>query len=76
MDAGVDYDLPYDKGIINMKVRKSSRNYLHEAAMTEEEMDLCIDRGAEIVRRCHAEGCNVLSWVKWESATLHPPPCG
>lgn len=45
VDAGVDYDLPYDKGIINMKVRKSSRNYLHEAAMTEEEMDLCIDRG-------------------------------
>ena len=61
VDAGVDYDLPYDKGIINMKVRKSSRNYLYEAAMTEEEMDLCIDRGAEIVRRCHAEGCNVLS---------------
>ena len=61
VDAGVDYDLPYDKGIINMKVRKSSRNYLHEAAMTEEEMDLCIDRGAEIVRRCNAEGCNVLS---------------
>lgn len=47
VDAGVDYDLPYDKGIINMKVRKSSRNYLHEAAMTEEEMDLCIDRGAD-----------------------------
>ena len=42
VDAGVDYDLPYDKGIINMKVRKSSRNYLHEAAMTEEEMDLCV----------------------------------
>ena len=38
VDAGVDYDLPYEKGIINMKVRKSTRNYLHEAAMTEEEM--------------------------------------
>ena len=37
VDAGVDYDLPYDRGIINMKVRKSSRNYLHEAAMTEED---------------------------------------
>ena len=37
VDAGVDYDLPYEKGIINMKVRKSSRNYLYEAAMTEEE---------------------------------------
>lgn len=33
VDAGVDYDLPYEKGIINMKVRKGTRNYLHEAAM-------------------------------------------
>jgi len=29
--------------------------------MTEEEMNLCIERGAEVVRQCHAEGCNVLS---------------
>ena len=50
VDAGVDYDLPYEKGIINMKVRKSSRNYLYEAAMTEEEMNLCIERGAEVIQ--------------------------
>lgn len=61
VDAGVDYDLPYEQGIIDMKVRRSSRNYLHEAAMTEAEMNLCIERGADIVRRCHAEGTNVLS---------------
>lgn len=62
VDAGVDYDLPYEKGIIDLKVRKSSRNYLHEAAMTEEEMALCIERGAEVVRRSHEEGCNVISF--------------
>ncbi|WP_300814565.1 nicotinate-nucleotide--dimethylbenzimidazole phosphoribosyltransferase [uncultured Bacteroides sp.] len=62
VDAGVDYDLPYEKGIINMKVRKGTRSYLHEAAMTEEEMDLCIERGAEVVRMCHEEGSNVLSF--------------
>lgn len=62
VDAGVDYDLPYERGIINMKVRKGSRNYLHEAALTEEEMDLCIERGAEIVRRCYEEGTNVISF--------------
>src|SRR5574344_1011221 len=28
VDAGVDYDLPYDKGIINMNVRRGTRNYL------------------------------------------------
>lgn len=62
VDAGVDYDLPYEKGIINMKVRKSSRNYLHEAAMTEEEMEQCMERGAEVVRLCHNESSNILSF--------------
>ena len=62
VDAGVDYDLPYEKGIIDMKVRRSTRNYLYEAAMTQEEMELCIERGAEVVRRCHEEGSDVLSF--------------
>ena len=62
VDAGVDYDLPYEKGIINMKVRKGTRSYLHEAAMTKEEMELCLERGAEVVRRCHEEGSNILSF--------------
>lgn len=62
VDAGVDYDLPYEKGIIDMKVRRGTRNYLYEAAMTQEEMELCIERGAEVVHRCHEEGSNVLSF--------------
>ena len=62
VDAGVDYDLPYEKGIINMKVRKGTRSYLQEAAMPEEEMELCLERGAEVVRRCHEEGSNILSF--------------
>ncbi len=45
-----------------MKVRKSTSNYLHEAAMTEEEMEMCWRRGAEVVRQCHEEGSNVLSF--------------
>ena len=62
VDAGVDYDFPQGKGIIDMKVRKGTRNYLHEAAMTIEEMNLCIARGAEVVRQSHTEGCNVISF--------------
>ena len=62
VDAGVDFDLPYERGIINMKVRKGTRNFLHEAAMTEEEMNLCLERGAEMVKRCEAEGSNILSF--------------
>lgn len=62
VDAGVDFDFPKDKGIVDMKVRKGTRNYLHEAAMTREEMELCLERGAQVVRDCHAEGCNVVSF--------------
>ena len=62
VDAGVDYDLPYQRGIINMKVRKGTRNFLHEAAMTAEELNLCLERGAEMVKSCEEEGSNVLSF--------------
>lgn len=62
VDAGVDYDLPTDRGIYPSKIRKGTRNFLYESAMTEEEMNRCIERGAEIVRLCHEEGSNVLSF--------------
>lgn len=62
VDAGVDYDLPYERGILNKKVRRGSRNFLHEAALTEEELEQCIARGAEVVRLCHEEGSNILSF--------------
>jgi len=61
VDAGVDYDFPSDIGIIDMKIRKGTRNYAHEAAMTIDEFYLCIDRGASVVRDINATGCNVLS---------------
>ncbi len=62
VDAGVDHDLPYVRGIIDMKVRRGSRNFLHEPALTDEELDLCLERGAEVVSGCAAEGSNVLSF--------------
>ena len=62
VDAGVDYDFPSSLPIIDMKVGKGTRNYLHEAAMSAEEMDLCLERGAKVVDRIHAEGCNVVSF--------------
>ncbi|MGM9760000.1 MAG: nicotinate-nucleotide--dimethylbenzimidazole phosphoribosyltransferase [Parabacteroides sp.] len=62
VDGGVDYDFPETPGLINRKVRKGTRNYLHEAAMTAEEVDLAIRYGAEIVDDCFKEGCNVISF--------------
>ncbi len=62
VDAGVDYEFPKELGIIDMKVRHGTRNYLHEAAMTWEEMELCLERGASMVDLCHEEGSNILSF--------------
>lgn len=62
VDAGVDYDFPSGLDIIDLKVAHGTRNYLHGPAMTADEMELCLERGAEVVRRCHAEGSNVLSF--------------
>lgn len=62
VDSGVDYDFPAERGVIDKKVRKSTRNYLHEAAMTREEMEQCFEHGAEVVRESYAEGCNVVSF--------------
>lgn len=62
LDAGVDYDLPQGKGIVDLKVRRGTRNYLYESAMTEEEQQLCLQRGADWVTHIHQSGCNVLSF--------------
>lgn len=62
VDSGVDYDFTGVEGIIDQKVRRGTRSYLHEAAMTVEEMNQCIERGAQVVRQCHANGCNVISF--------------
>lgn len=62
VDAGVDHDLPYEHGIINRKVRRGSRNFLHEPALTWEELEQCIAYGAEIVKSSKEEGSNVLSF--------------
>lgn len=61
VNAGVDYDLSDRPGIIDRKIRKGTRNFLYEAAMTEEEMNRSIEAGAEIVRQCREEGSNILS---------------
>lgn len=62
VDAGVDYDFHGNPPVIDMKVRRGTRNFLHEAAMTQEELERCMERGAEIVCQCIDEDSNVLSF--------------
>lgn len=63
VDAGVDYDIPYGRGIIDMKVRRSTRNFLNEPAMTTGELELCLKRGAKVVSEIQTStGCNIISF--------------
>lgn len=62
VDAGVDYDLPYEKGILNCSVGKGTRNFLVGPAMTAGECDLCLQRGAAVVEEVYRKGCNVVSF--------------
>lgn len=62
VDSGVDFDFPPIERLIDRKVRKGTRNFLHEAAMTVEEMEKAIQLGADIVTDCYNEGCNVISF--------------
>lgn len=63
VDAGVDYNIPAGHGIIDKKVRKSTRNFRHEAAMTDGEFRLCLERGAEVIDEIHdSTGCNIVSF--------------
>lgn len=62
VDGGVDFDFPPIPQLIDCKIRKGTRNFLHEAAMTREEMELALQYGADIVTDCYEEGCNVISF--------------
>lgn len=62
VDGGVDFDFPPVPRLIDRKIRKGTRNFLHEAAMTEAEMWQAIRYGADIVTDCYQEGCNVISF--------------
>ena len=62
IDVGVDYDLSQYSSIINKKVRPhGSGNFLIEPAMSQREMEECLNIGCELTENCHKEGCNILS---------------
>ncbi|WP_320113247.1 nicotinate-nucleotide--dimethylbenzimidazole phosphoribosyltransferase [Draconibacterium orientale] len=62
VDAGVNYDFePYPK-LINKKVRKGSRNFLNEPAMTLEECNQALQNGRDIVADFAKKGTNVIGF--------------
>lgn len=72
VDVGVDYDFPKEfissdytstnSKIIDRKIAYGTKNFLHEAAMTEEEWQSALAVGVEQVDECFNEGCNIISF--------------
>lgn len=60
VDVGVDYDLSDVPGIIDRKIARGTKNFLHEPAMSEMEYAQAIETGASLADDCIAEGCRVL----------------
>lgn len=85
VDVGVDYDFKIEnKALMNLKVRKSTRDYLHEAAMTPKEADKAIEAGVISVDLAKERGCNIISFgemgitntsssAMWISLLMHKP---
>ncbi|MEY2931231.1 MAG: nicotinate-nucleotide--dimethylbenzimidazole phosphoribosyltransferase, partial [Pseudomonadota bacterium] len=55
-DIGVDHDFGTATGLVQLKVRRGTRNFVHEPAMTAEELAQALAAGASLVERVpHSE---------------------
>ncbi len=62
VDAGVDYDFKPHPKLIDAKVRKGTRNFLHEPAMTIDECIEALENGRKIVAQISGDGSNVVGF--------------
>ena len=62
VDAGVNADFPAQAKLVDAKVAKGTRNFLQEPAMTVEQCELAIKRGAEIAKEEIKSGSNVIGF--------------
>ena len=61
-DAGVNIVFDKTLPIINAKIKMGTGNYLHENAMSLEEVNRAIDKGKNIVTTIAGTGCNTIGF--------------
>jgi len=61
VDMGVDGDFEKVPGLLDRKIRKGTRNMLHEPAMTDEELARALRAGADLADEAAAAGHVVLA---------------
>jgi nicotinate-nucleotide--dimethylbenzimidazole phosphoribosyltransferase len=60
IDVGVDYLFDEGEAIIDYKVRRGTRNFLYERAMTEAECRSAMEAGRRCTRDAISDGCDVI----------------
>ena len=62
VDAGVASDLPEHPELVQAKVCRGTRNFLHEPALTLKETEEALERGATLVQELRDSGSNVVGF--------------
>jgi nicotinate-nucleotide--dimethylbenzimidazole phosphoribosyltransferase len=62
VDAGVNFDFDKYETLINAKIDKGTKSFLHQKAMTETQLLQCFEKGKEIVTQLANEGCNIVGF--------------
>ncbi|MBI1835844.1 MAG: nicotinate-nucleotide--dimethylbenzimidazole phosphoribosyltransferase [Flavobacteriia bacterium] len=62
IDAGVNYNFGNIEGLIDSKIDMGTSNYLQTKAMTTEQCEEGLKKGAQIVEEIYQEGCNVIGF--------------
>ncbi|HEY0054646.1 MAG TPA: nicotinate-nucleotide--dimethylbenzimidazole phosphoribosyltransferase [Pedobacter sp.] len=61
-DAGVNYDFSSKLAITDCKIARGTQSFLHGAAMSVAELDLCLLKGSEVVRKIVRTACNTIAF--------------
>jgi nicotinate-nucleotide--dimethylbenzimidazole phosphoribosyltransferase len=61
-DAGVAHEFGPRENLVDAKVAPGTANYLEGAAMTPQQCEEAMARGAHLVADIHARGCNVVGF--------------
>ena len=62
VDAGVNHDFLIPSSLINAKIAKGTKNFLKTPAMTKEQCENALLKGASIVKKVIEEGSNIIGF--------------
>lgn len=61
VDVGVDFDFDGAAGLLHRKVRRGTRNFAREAAMTEAELNAALEVGIDLANEAAAQGRTLIA---------------